>query len=84
MCIFFLGCPLYQAIHIILISNISLILGNDILILPHEYTKEIILNRSNAYDDITNRLILLETLNYIRKSKRFVEVEAFDAQGTVN
>ena len=76
---FFLRCRHYVPIRITLLSNISQILGNDISVLSHDYAIGIILNGSNLFNDITNRLILSETLEYIRKSKRFTEIEAFNA-----
>ena len=76
---FFLCCPHYRSIRISLLGNISQILGNDISVLPDQYTIGIILNGSNVYNKITNRLILSETIEYIRKSRRFVEIEAFNA-----
>ena len=78
---YFLRCPLFRAIRINLLSKISKIIGTDISVLPSEHLTQIILFGSNVYNRITNRLILIESLEYIRKSERFnVIEEAFSSQ----
>ena len=73
----FIRCTRYQHIRIILLSNILRIIGSDISILPREYLSNIILYGSNVYNKITNKLIPIETLEYIIKSECFIVLEAF-------
>ena len=74
---YFLRCPHFHHIRINLLSNISRIIGSDISILPWDRLTNIILYESNVYNKIPNNLILIETLEYIRKSERFSVIEAF-------
>ena len=74
---YLLRCPLHQHCRISLLSNISSIIGSDISILPSDHLVNLILYGSNVYNDITNNLILSETLQYIRISERFKDLEVF-------
>ena len=74
---FLLRCPLYAPIRYKLLGNISLIIGSDITLLPSEHLTNILLYGSNVYSNITNKLILTETIEFIRKSERFNNLEAF-------
>ena len=74
---YFLRCPHFHHIRINLFSNISRIIGSGISILPCDPLTNIILYGSNVYNKISNNLILIETLEYIRKSERFSVIEAF-------
>ena len=74
---YFLRCPQHQQYRVSLLSNISSIIGSDITILPSEHLVNLILYGSNVYNDITNNLILSETLHYIRNSARFQVLEVF-------
>ena len=76
---YFLHCPHFHHIRINLLSNISRIIGSDISILPCDHLINIILYGSNVYNKISNNLILIETLEYIRKSERFSVIEAFSS-----
>ena len=49
---YFIRCPRCQHIRIILLSNISRIIGPDISILPREHLSNIILYGSNVYNKI--------------------------------
>ena len=74
---YFLRCP--HHIRIDLLSNISRIIGSDISILPCDHLTNIILYGSNVYNKISNNLILIETLECIRKSERFSVIEALSS-----
>ena len=74
---YFLRCPCFNHSRINLFSNISKVIGSDISILPSEHLCNIILYGSNIYNDITNKLILHETLEFIRKSERFKILAVF-------
>ena len=74
---YFRRCPQHQQYRVSLLSNISSIIGSDITILPSEHLVNLILYGSNVYNDITNNLILSETLHYIRNSARFKVLEVF-------
>ena len=74
---FLLRCPLYAPIRNNLLGNVSLIIGSDISLLPSEHLPCILLCGSNAYRNITNKLLLTETIEFIRKSERFNNLEAF-------
>ena len=76
---FFLRCPQFHSIRINLLSNISEIIGSDILFFPSHHLTHIIMYDSNVYNNITNKLILTKTLEYIRKSERFRVLEAFSS-----
>ena len=76
-CHFLLRCPRYVPIRNQLFGNISTIIGSDISILPDQHLTNILLYGSNVYSKVTNKLILTETLEFIRKSGRFDILEAF-------
>ena len=76
---YFLRCPHFHHIRINLLSNILRIIGSDISILPCDHLTTIILHGSNVYNKISNNLILIETLEYIRKPERFSIIEAFSS-----
>ena len=74
---FLLRCPLYAPIRNNLLGNVSLIIGSDISLLPSEHLTCILLYGNNAYSNITNKLLLTETIEFIRKPERFNNREAF-------
>ena len=74
---FFIRCPRYQSIRLTLLSKINEIIGSDISVLPSEHLFHIILYGSNVYNNLTNRLILEQSIIYIGKSQRFKNLEAF-------
>ena len=76
---FFLRCPHHLAIRKIFLGIISTIIGSDITIFPSEHLTDILLYGNNVYNDVTNKLILKQTIEYIRKSKRFDDIEAFSS-----
>ena len=69
---FFLRCPFYISIRNKLLGNISLFIDSDITILPSEHLTNILIYGSNVYSNVTNKLIITETIEFIRKSGRFI------------
>ena len=74
---FFLCCPLYLTIRSTLLSKISDIISADVTVFPDEHLYHILIYGSNVYNSVCNRLIITETITYIRKSGRFTNLEAF-------
>ena len=74
---FFLRCPHFSALRAVLLSKISDIIGSDLSLLPDEQIFNIIVYGSNVYSVAVNGLIIIETISYMRKSGRFVKLEAF-------
>ena len=60
-----------------LLSNISDIINSDVTVLPNEHLYYILVYGSNVYNSVSNRLILTETITYIRDTGRFTNLEAF-------
>ena len=74
---FFLCCPLYLTIRSTLLNKISDIISADVTVFPDEHLYHILIYGSNVYNSVCNRLIITETITYIRKSGRFTNLEAF-------
>ena len=74
---YFLCCPRYNNLRTVYLSRISEIVKSDITILPKDHLAHLLTYGSNVYNDITNELILTETIQFIKKSKRFKNLEAF-------
>ena len=74
---FFLRCPHFSALRAVLLSKILDIIGSDLSLLPDEHIFNIIVYGSNVYSVVVNGLIIIETISYMRKSGRFVKLEAF-------
>ena len=74
---FLLCCPRYQALRCTYLGKISQIINSDITILPNDHLTNLLLYGSNAYNNISNDLILNETIYFIFKTKRFKKFEAF-------
>ena len=62
---YLIRCHRFYHIRTNLLSKISRIIGSDISILPCDHLVNIILYGSNVYNNITNKFILMETLEYI-------------------
>ena len=75
---FFLYCTRYTNLRITYLSNVSDVIGSDISVLPSEHSLFILMYGSNVYNDITNKLIISETIRYIKLSGRFKKIEAFE------
>jgi hypothetical protein len=74
---FLLCCPRYNNLRHSYLSKISQIVKSDITILPNDHLTDLLLYGSKAYNDITNELIITETILFIYKSERFKTLEAF-------
>jgi len=74
---YFLCCPRYTNLRIIFLGKVSDIIGSDVTVLPNEHLTHILMYGSNVYNNITNELIINQTLNFIIKSGRFKKLEAF-------
>ena len=64
-------CPLYPAQRSKLLCKISAIISSDVTVLPDEHLF------INVYNSVSNKLILTETITYIRNSGRYTNLEAF-------
>ena len=73
----FLRCPLYTAQRSSLLCKISAIISWDVTVLSDEHLFFILVYDSNVYNFVSNKLILIETITYIRNSGRFTILEAF-------
>ena len=74
---FLLCCPRYNDLRHTYLSKISQIVKSDITILPNDHLTDLLLYGSKAYNDITNELIITETILFIYKTERFKVLEAF-------
>ena len=74
---FFLCCPRYDNLRTTYLSKISDIIGSDVTVLPNDHLTYILMYGSNIYNDVSNELILIETMHFIKKSGRFKKIEAF-------
>ena len=74
---FFLCCPLYYELRITHLSKISEIVGSKMTVLTNEHLSYILMYGSNVYNDVCNELIILETIQLIKKCGRFKNIEAF-------
>ena len=75
---FFLRCPRYSTHRSLLLSKVSDIIGFDASIFPDEHLHSILIYGSNVFNNISNALILSATISYIRSSRRFSKLEAFE------
>ena len=73
---YFLCCLCYNAIRLFL-SRISDIIGTDVNVLPNGHLFKILVYGSNPFNDVINKLIITETIHYIRKFRRFMILEAY-------
>jgi hypothetical protein len=74
---YILCCPRYQAQRTILLSKISEIMGSDATVLPKDHLNHILIYGSNVFNLISNKLIIEQTILYIKSSGRFKKLEAF-------
>ena len=73
---YFLCCPRYNAIRLTFLSRISDI-GTDVNVLPNGHLFKILVYCSNTFNDVRNKLIITETIQYVRKYRRFKILEAY-------
>ena len=74
---FFLCCPMSHLERESLLSKISDILHTDVSVLPIDHLLHMLLYGSNVFNNVTNKLILSETITFIRNTGRFTSLEAF-------
>ena len=74
---YFLCCPRYNNIRLTFLSRISEIIGTDVNVLPNEHLFKILVYGSNTFNDVSNKLIITATIQFIRKSRRFKILEAY-------
>ena len=74
---YLLRCPLFTFERTPFLSRISDVIHSDATVLPDEHLLHILLYGSNVYNSITNKLIISETISFIRNSGRFIQLEAF-------
>ena len=74
---FLLCCPRFNTLRNTYLGKISQILNFNVTTLPNDHLTQILLYGSKAYNDITNNLILHETIIFILKSKRLKKFEAY-------
>ena len=68
---FLLDCLKYMNERDNLMRNISFLLDSDLINLSRDELVNLLLYGSNDYDYVTNKQILLETIKFIKSSKRF-------------
>ena len=73
---FFPRCPHYSAQRSTLLSNISHIIHSDVSVFPDEHLCYILDYGSSVYNPVLNRLVITETITYIRNAGRFTNLEA--------
>ena len=74
---YFLCCPRYHTQRINLLSKISELMGSDVSALPNDHLNHILIYGSNVFNTICNKLIIEQSILYIKKSGRFKKLEAF-------
>ena len=74
---FLLCCPRFTNLRHTYLSKVSQIINSDVTVLPDDHLTQILLYGSKVYNDISNELILTETIFFILKSERFKILEAF-------
>ena len=74
---FLLCCPRYSHLRSDYLSNISQIVKSDVTIFPDDHLTDLLLYGSKSFNNISNELIINETINFIFKSERFKTLEAY-------
>ena len=74
---YFLRCPLITNERASVLRKISDVIHSEVSALPDEHLLHILLYGSNVYNIVTNKLIISETIAFIRNSGRFTRLEAF-------
>ena len=73
---YFLCCPRYNVLRVTYLGKISDIIGNDVTVLPREHLYSILIYGRNTFNDISNKFIISATIQFLRQSGRFKELEA--------
>ena len=74
---YFLCCPRYHAQRNNFLSKISELMGSDVSVVPNDHLIHILIYGSNVFNIICNKLIIEQSILYIKKSGRFKKLEAF-------
>ena len=74
---YFLCCPHYQSQRNILLSEISEIICCDVTILLNDHLNQILMYGSNVYIPNYNKLIVEQSIFFIKSSGRFKQLVAF-------
>ena len=65
----------YNVLRVTCLGKISDIIGNDVM-LPREHLYYILIYGRNTFNDISNKFIISSTIQFIRQSGRFKDLEA--------
>ena len=79
---FLLRCSLYNPYRAIFLRNIAIAVNEGILQLTHDHLSEILLFGSPSFDDSTNKTILINTIRFIKLTRRFKAIEAYSQNAT--
>ena len=74
---FLLCCPRYSHLRSDYLSKISQIVKSDVTVFPNDHLTDLLLYGSESFNDVSNNLILNETIDFIFKSERFKTFEAY-------
>ena len=74
---YFLRCPRYARQRSTLLANLEAAVNSEFLNLPHDHLTKILLYGSNAFNDITNKIILETSIHFIKCTGRFKKIEAY-------
>ena len=74
---FLLCCPRFSHLRSDYLSKISQIVKSDVTVFPNDHLTDLLLYGSESFNDVSNNLILNETINFIFKSERFKTLEAY-------
>ena len=74
---FLLSCPRYSHLRSEYLSKISQIVKSDVTVFPDDHLTDLLLYGSESFNDVSNSLILNETINFIFQSERFKTLEAY-------
>ena len=76
---YFLCCPRYQIQRDILLSKVSELSGSDMSVLPKDHLNHILMYGSNIYNGMCNKLLIEQSIIFIKSSGRFKKLEAFSS-----
>lgn len=75
---YFLHCHFFSDHRQTLLRSLSDIVKNDISVLPSPHLCDLILYGSKAYNEVSNMLILQSSIYFLKTTKRFDVLEAFN------
>ena len=76
---YFLRFPRYQIQTDILLSKVSELSGSDMSVLPKDHLNHILMYGSNIYNGMCNKLLIEQSIIFIKSSGRFKKLEAFSS-----